>query len=137
MIFNTSAYLLTLAFGLPLVGLTFFIAGRRRHHWPWRAGISALLAATIAPTASLLYGEMMVSPAIWMFRILFLPIGDILNRVPACLALGGIPDCADSSDYFWLLDFVKQKTRHITMKLKPILCFALILSGDLFGCSQN
>jgi hypothetical protein len=92
MIFDTSAYLLTLAFGLPLIALTWFIAGRRgRRSWPWRAGISTLLAATIAPTASLLYGKLIVAPAIWMLRILFWNFGDISNRVSTGLVFGVFP----------------------------------------------
>jgi hypothetical protein len=92
MIFDTSTYLLTLAVGLPVVALAWFVAHRtQRRSWPWRAGISALLAVTIAPTASSLYGEVLVSPAVWMLRILFWNIADGSNRIATCLTFGVFP----------------------------------------------
>jgi hypothetical protein len=92
MIFDTSAYLLTLAVSLPLVALTWFIAGRLGwQSWPWRLVISTLLAAAIAPTASLLYGKLIVAPAIWTLRILFWNFGDISNSVSVCLTFGVFP----------------------------------------------
>jgi len=86
MLFDTSTYLLTLEVGIPVVGLVWFVAYRmQRQTWPWRAGISALLAVAVAPTVYSLHGESWVFPAVWMLRVLR---WDISDRFATCLGFG-------------------------------------------------
>ena len=106
MILDTSTYLLTLAIGLPIVALTWFVAHRRRRQsWPWRLVISTLLAVTITPTASFLNGILMVSPAVGMSRLLFWNIADSSSRVSIWLTFGVFPIVLTTAVIFgcWIL----------------------------------
>lgn len=86
MLVDTSAYLLTLEIGLPVVGLLWFVIHRtRRWTWTWRVGVSTLIAVTLAPTAWAHLGEPWIFPAVWMMRVLWWEVPD---RLATFLVLG-------------------------------------------------
>ena len=86
MLVDTSAYLLTLEIGLPVVGLLWFVIHRtRRWTWTWRVGVSTLIAVTLAPTAWAHIGEPWIFPAVWMLRVLWWEVPD---RLTVFLVLG-------------------------------------------------
>ena len=63
--FESHTYLLTAAVGFPIVSVLWFAARKRvQHSWRWRAALSLLLAAIVAPTIFRLLGEASVLPAV-------------------------------------------------------------------------
>jgi hypothetical protein len=112
MIFDASTYLLTLAIGLPIVALTWFVAHRRKQQsWPWRLVISTLLAVTITPTVSLLHGKLIVSPAVGMLRLLFWNIADSSSRISVCLTFGVFPIVLTTAIIFGCWTLLKRQDK--------------------------